>query len=56
MPLHKDSIKKPVKKAIKGHVSTDPISAEELEQIITAAIYDVLNFCGFEAYIKEIAK
>lgn len=56
MPLHKDFIKKAAKKAIREHVSADLISAEELEQIITAAIYDVLNSRDFEAYIKEIAK
>jgi hypothetical protein len=56
LPLHKDFIRKSVSKAIKEYVSTDSVSVEELEKILTAAIYNVLDSRDFERHIKEITK
>lgn len=54
MPLHKDFIITSVKNAIKNYASSVP--PEELEKILTAAIYGVLNSRDFEQYVKEITK
>ncbi|MEY8517232.1 hypothetical protein AALC25_09940 [Lachnospiraceae bacterium 29-84] len=54
MPLHKDFIKKAMKESIKKHRSS--VQPEELEKILTAAIYDIFNSRDFENYIKEIVK
>ncbi len=54
MPLHKDFIKKAVKEAVKKHGSS--VQPEELEKILTAAIYDIFNSRDFENFIKEIVK
>ena len=54
MPLHKDFIKKAVKESIKKHGSS--VQPEELEKILTAAIYDIFNSRDFENFIKEIVK
>lgn len=54
MPIHKDFIRKAVKDAIKNHGSSVP--PEELEEILTAAIYNIFNSRDFERYIKEISK
>lgn len=56
MPLHKDFIKISVSKAVKNYASIDSIPAEELENILTAAIYNVLNSRDFEEHIKEITR
>ena len=54
MPLHSDFIRIAVKNAIKkNNVSIPP---EELENILTSAIYNVFNSRDFERYIKEITK
>ena len=54
MPLHKDFIRKAVKESVKKHVSN--VQPEELEKILTAAIYDIFNSRDFENFIKEIVK
>lgn len=54
MPLHKDFIRKSVKDAIKKHGAS--VQPEELEMILTAAIYDIFNSRDFENYIKELVK
>ena len=54
MPLHKDFIRKAVKEAIKKH--GDSVQPEELENILTAAIYGIFNSSDFENYIKELVK
>ena len=54
MPLHKDFIRKAVNDAVKKHGSS--VQPEELEKILTAAIYDIFNSRDFENYIKEIVK
>ena len=53
MPIYKDAIKKSVAKAVKKYGSSVP--EEELVQIITAALYDVLSSTEFERYVKELA-
>ena len=54
MPLHKDFIRKAVNDAVKKHGSS--VQPEELEKILTAAIYGIFNSRAFENYIKEIVK
>ena len=53
MPIYKDAIKTSVAKAVKKYGSSVP--EEELVQIITAALYDVLSSTEFERYVKELA-
>lgn len=54
MPLHKDFIRKAVNDAVKKHGAS--VQPEELEKILTAAIYGIFNSRDFENYIKEIVK
>lgn len=54
MPLHKNFITKAVKDAVKNSCITIP--SEELEKVLSSAIYQVLNSRDFESYIKEITK
>lgn len=54
MSLQHGFIKKAVKDAIKKHGSS--VQSEELEKILTAAIYDIFNSRDFERLIKEIVK
>ena len=54
MPLHKDFIKKTVKEAVEKHnVSVPP---EELEKVLSSAIYNILNYTDFKPYEKELVK
>jgi hypothetical protein len=54
MPLHKDFIKRSVKEAVKTHnVSVPP---EELEKVLSSAIYNILNSSDFKRYVKELLK
>lgn len=54
MPLHKDFITKTVKEAVKKHnVSVPP---EELEKVLSSAIYKVLDSSDFKRYVKELVK
>lgn len=54
MPLHKDFIKKTVKEAVEKHnVSAPP---EELEKVLSSAIYNILNSTDFKRYVKELVK
>nr|WP_315101390.1 hypothetical protein [uncultured Catonella sp.] len=54
MPIYKDVIKKSVTKAVKKYGSTVP--EDELVQIISTALYDVLSSTEFERYVKELSK
>lgn len=54
MPFHKDTVKASVAKAVKKYGASLP--EEELVQIVSAALYDVLSSRDFERYVKEIAK
>lgn len=54
MPIYKDVIKKSVSKAVQSCGVSIP--KEELTEIITAALYDVLSSREFERYIAELSK
>lgn len=54
MPIYKNSIKASVSKAVKKYGSTVP--KDELVQIISTALYDVLSSTEFERYVKELSK
>lgn len=54
MPLHKDFITNAVKESVKKHnVSSPP---EELEKVLSSAIYKILNSSDFKRYVKELLK
>lgn len=54
MSLHKDFITKAVKEAVKKHsVSMPP---EELEKVLSSAIYKILDSSDFKRYVKELLK